>query len=335
MFKPHRFNPLLKAQPNVEHEQQVANKHVHGRTHEELLKEVEVKQTTVVGGGETTTTKEVVGAEVTTKETPAGHGKVQKTTDVEAVAEVTKTTTPDHHHRGGGTETTDIEAVEEVTKTTTPDHHHRGGGTETTDIEAATEVTKTTTTTPSHKHDGGETVVETTEVLSRVHATTEGVAAVEMTPPHPPREETPEYVRAHHHLTRVLDSPCAMCGVRNSTLKDPKENPFGATALETHHYPIERSLLDACDPLKVGVVFPQVKDQASLEEFVDSEHNLMVLCDIHHRHPLHGIHHLTPQDFFVQPFLLEGYQVVATQQDEAQAMQADEILIESETKIRK
>ena len=274
MFKPHRFNPLLKALPNLTHQKQVSNKHVHGRTQEDLLKEVDVKKTTTVAGGQTHTTKEVVEAQVTTTETPAGHGKVHRTTDVEASAEVTQTTTSTK--KGGGTET-----------------------------------------------------VQTTEILSHVHTTTEGVAAVEMTPPHPPREETPQYVKAHHHLVHVLDEPCAMCGVRNSTLHDPKQNPFGATALETHHYPIERSLLDACDPAKVGVVFPQVKDRASLEAFVDSEANLMVLCDIHHRHPLHGIHHLTPQDFFVQPFLLEGYQVVATEEQAAQVQATDEKLIES------
>jgi hypothetical protein len=188
------------------------------------------------------------------------------------------------------------------------------------------------TVEPTRKQNGGSKAGHTSEILSHVHATSEGVATIEMTPPHPPREETPEYVRAHRHLVKTLDEPCAMCGVRNSTLHDPQHNPFGATTLETHHYPIERSLLDACDPAKVGVVFPQVKDKATLEAFVDSEHNLMVLCDIHHRHPLHGIHHLTPQDFFVQPFLLEGYQVVATQQDEAQVLAADEQLIKQEEK---
>lgn len=174
---------------------------------------------------------------------------------------------------------------------------------------------------------------ETTETLSHVHATVEGLATVEMMPPHPPREETPEYAKTHHHLVYVLDSPCAMCGVRQSTLNDPKENPFGAVAIEIHHYPIDRSLLDACDPLKIGVVFPQVKDRSSLEAFIDSEQNLMVLCDIHHRHPLHGIHHLTPNDFFVQLFLLEGYQVVATKDVETAAMAADEQLIEKEEKL--
>lgn len=274
MFKPHRFNPLLKAVPNAGHEAKVASKLIHGHTHEELLQQA--AQTTTVAQGQVKTTTEVVTEDVKTTETPAGHGKVHKKTEVDVTAEVTTTTTP--------------------------------------------------------KKNGGKGEGETTEILSHVHATTEGVASVEMTPPHPPREETPEYNKAHHHLVYELDEPCAMCGVRHSTLKDPKQNPFGATALETHHYPIERSLLDACDFAKVGLVFPQVKDIESLNAFVDSEHNLMVLCDIHHRHPLHGIHHLTPQDFFVQPFLLAGYQVVATQADAAAALAADEALVEKEEK---
>lgn len=276
MFKPHRFNPFLKASPNKAHERQVSSKHIHGQTREALLKEV--KKTTTVEDGEARTTSEVMEAEVTTRDTPAGPGRVHRTTEVEAVARVTQRTEP------------------------------------------------------ARKQNGGPGAVHTSEILSHVHTTSEGVATIEMTPPHPPREETPEYTRAHHHLTKVLDEPCAMCGVRNSTLHDPEQNPFGATALETHHYPIERSLLDACDPAKVGVVFPQVKDQATLEAFVDSEQNLMVLCDVHHRHPLHGIHHLTPQDFFVQPFLINGYQVVATPQDEAQVLAADEKLIKQTEK---
>ncbi len=275
MFKPHRFNPQLKAEPNQDHEAKVASKLIHGHTHEELVQKV--TQTTTVAQGQAQTTTSVVTADVKTTETATGHGKVRKKTEVDASAEVITTTAPAPHQKAGG--------------------------------------------------DGDDDEVATTEILAHVHETTEGVAAVEMTPPHPPREETPEYAKAHHHLVYELDEPCAMCGVRHSTLKDPKQNPFGATALETHHYPIERSLVDACDPAKVGLVFPQVKDAASLNAFVDSENNLMVLCDVHHRHPLHGIHHLTPQDFFVQPFLLAGYQVVATEQDAAAALAADEALV--------
>ncbi len=285
MFKPHRFNPLLKAVPNKEHEAKVASNLVHGQTHEELL--AAVQTTTTVDDGQTKTTEKVVEAEITTRDTPVAGGKVETTTTVEAAAEVT-TTKSAHKHKGTSVTSEVSETSEEISTTTT------------------------------------------TEILSRVHETVEGVAGVEMTPPHPPREETPEYARAHHHLVYDLDSPCAMCGVRHSTLGNPAENLFGATALETHHYPIERSLLDACDPTKVSVVFAQVKDHASLEAFVDSEHNMMILCDIHHRHPLHGIHHLTPQDFFVQPFLWPGYQVASNQDQADKIMALDEELIKKE-----
>lgn len=279
MFKPHRFNPLLKAVPNVAHAKKVASKLIHGHTHEELVQEV--KQTRSVAHGKEQTTTEVVTADVKTRETSAGHGRVLKTTEIEAREEVITTTSSAHK---------------------------------------------------SNDHDQEEA---TSETLAHVHATSEGVAAVEMTPPHPPREETPEYNRAHHRLIYELDEPCAMCGVRHSTIDDPRHNPFGATALETHHYPIERSLLDACDPAKVGLVFPQVKDMESLNAFVDSEHNLMVLCDVHHRHPLHGIHHLTPQDFFVQPFLISGYQVVTTREDADEVLAADEALLKKQKKHHK
>lgn len=276
MFKPHRFNPLLKALPNAAHAKKVASKLIHGHTHEELVQRE--KQTTTVEQGRKRTTTEVVTADIKTTETPTKHGKTHKETEVDVTAEVI------------------------------------------------------TRTRPAGKDDDDDDKEEVSEILAHVHATTGGVAEIEMTPPHPPREETPQYARAHHHLIYELDEPCAMCGVKHSTLDDPRQNPFGAKAMETHHYPIERSLLDACDPAKVGLVFPQVKDMESLNDFVDSEHNLMVLCDVHHRHPLHGIHHLTPQDFFVQPFLISGYQVVANEDTAAATLAADEALIKKQEK---
>ena len=50
----------------------------------------------------------------------------------------------------------------------------------------------------------------------------------------------------------------------------------------------------------------------------------MVLCDIHHRHPHHGIHHILAQDFFIQPFLFGGYEIVADAQNVEKAMVANE-----------
>ena len=165
--------------------------------------------------------------------------------------------------------------------------------------------------------------------LAHVHVTHDAVAALEETPPHPPREETPEYARAHHFLVYTKNSPCEICGVTRRTLGNPKRNPFGATAIETHHWPIERSLMDACDPRRVHKDFPQVYDMATLAAFVDSPANLIVLCDYHHRSAEAGIHHLLTQDFAVMKYLRAGYRVAARASDAQTALATDERIMQA------
>lgn len=263
MFKPLRFNKLLKAIPGLAHLQLTpqAAHHAKSTTYAHMKEKIEVDR-----------------VRATKQDVKEVRVRKEREEDVEI----------DRRDRDG-------DARPRVSRRVTED----------------VEVEKI-----ERKKDG-----EVSETLTHVHKTTFDVAEVEMTPPHPPREETPLYARTHHHLIYTLDTPCAICGVRHSTLNDPKENPFGAQALETHHYPIERSLMNACDPKKVHVIFPQVKDYESLEEFIDSEENMMVLCDIHHRHPHYGIHHILAQDFFIQPFLYKGYQIVADE-DEADKVRA-------------
>lgn len=168
------------------------------------------------------------------------------------------------------------------------------------------------------------------ETLAHVHETNESVATVEMTPPHPPREETPNYRAAHHLLVVEKDTPCRSCRVRHSDLEDPVRrsdpaiNPRGAKAQESHHYPVERSLIDAVDWRKVHEDFPAVYSQESLLLWVDSPENLLVLCDADHRSPEHGIHHLLTQDWIIERYLLDGYQVAATAKDAATVEAKDE-----------
>lgn len=166
--------------------------------------------------------------------------------------------------------------------------------------------------------------------LEHVHETPEAVSSVELSPPHPPREETPEYAAAHHFLVYEKKAPCEVCGVTVDTLATPASNPFGAKAVETHHYPIERSLADACDPVKVHRDFPSVYNRATLLQFVDSPGNLKVLCDQHHRSLAHGIHHLLPADWAVQKYLYSGYIVAAAAKDAATAEATDEHIEQAE-----
>ncbi len=140
-------------------------------------------------------------------------------------------------------------------------------------------------------------------------------------PDHSPRTESPAYARVHHHLVVDLDLPCLACGVRNSTLHDPKQNPKSAKAMETHHHVIEWSLQNAIDltkfnqriiarlrvshPEKYTVDFTQ---QQMLDWIDHDSDNLWVLCDVDHRHSLVGIHSVTfpiwaPQDLIRGDFV--------------------------------
>ncbi len=140
-------------------------------------------------------------------------------------------------------------------------------------------------------------------------------------PEHSPRTESPAYARVHHQLTVVLDLPCIACGVRNSTLSDPAQNLAKATAIETHHHMIEWALQNAIDlakfnqrivarlkvsnPVKYGVGFTQ---QQMLDWIDHDPDNLWVICDVHHRHSLVGIHSVTypiwgPQDLIRSDFV--------------------------------
>jgi len=165
--------------------------------------------------------------------------------------------------------------------------------------------------------------------IDQVHITHEALEAEELTPPHPPRTETPIYTKSHHHLIYELDTPCRVCGVKHSTLGDPLENLYGATAMETHHYPIERSLLDACDWRKISAKFPAVQSLTDVEAWVDTEENLIVLCDQHHRGRV-GIHRLSTADWVIQEYLLTGYVVATDKAHEVSDEQHDAAIVTKE-----
>lgn len=271
MFKPLRFDPILKAIPGLAHLCLTPHAAHHAKKRVHVDEEVEVESV---------------------EEGPRGRKETHVREDI---------------HR-------DVEVKKKKGHTTTEVHER---------------ITEDIRIKKVERDDDDD---QPSETLMHVHTTMIDVAQAEMTPPHPPREDTPIYRRTHRRLVYELDTPCAICGVRQSTLDNPRENPYKAEAIETHHYPIERSLLNACDPRKVHHIFPQVKDYESLEEFVDSEENMMVLCDVHHRHPHYGIHHVLAQDFFVQPFLYGGYQVVAEEEDAEKVMRANERIIKRHAK---
>lgn len=137
-----------------------------------------------------------------------------------------------------------------------------------------------------------------------------------MYPPHPPRVASALYARTHHELVVVQDRPCVVCGVRNSTLADPTANPDRAKTLETHHDLIEWAGANEIDWDKLAADHPDLPnlvalakafhahvtangsfdgtlDPAIVTAFVDSDEQMLVICDVHHRGPNRGKHMIT------------------------------------------
>src|SRR5690348_7616226 len=116
--------------------------------------------------------------------------------------------------------------------------------------------------------------------MSELHRTLEEIVFY---PPHDPRKASSEYRKVHHHLVYELDEACWICGIRHST----------GGHMETHHDEIEWAAASGIDLALVMKDFPAITDEAALRQWLDSENNMLVLCDVHHRGPRTGIHSIT------------------------------------------
>ena len=128
-------------------------------------------------------------------------------------------------------------------------------------------------------------------------------------PEHQARKASAEYRQVHNHLVYELDEPCWVCGVRHSTLGDPAANTRGSAEMETHHWNVEWALANAVDPAKILAAFPSMvtADDEHLRQWLDSEGNMLVLCDSCHRHGLYGIHSITYPAWAAQRFFRAGW----------------------------
>ena len=159
--------------------------------------------------------------------------------------------------------------------------------------------------------------------ISKIHAVSRLLKEIVNYPGHVKRASSPEYTKAHKYLVKEKDLPCLACGVKNSTLDDPKQNPYGAKQLETHHHNIEWALANAIDLKKFNArvvahmrarpyhdpIYDKAFTQDQLLDWVDHHlDNLWVICDVHHRGAFFGIHEITfpiwgPQDLIRDDFV--------------------------------
>jgi hypothetical protein len=175
--------------------------------------------------------------------------------------------------------------------------------------------------------------------VAEFHGSRRKLDELDFYPQHDARKETPEYVKAHKHMTETLDLPCIVCGVKKSTLGDAKANRYGSKALETHHHVIEWALANAIDVDKFNAAllpnlrhkhsdrreYAQPFTQKQIADWVDHhEDNLWVVCDVHHRAKFLGIHEITfpiwgPMDLLRPDFEAYVATEVKRSADEAKA----------------
>ncbi len=162
----------------------------------------------------------------------------------------------------------------------------------------------------------------TQEIIKSIHEDRRQLDERAFYPAHDARKESSAYAKVHKQLCISEDLPCLVCGVRNSTLKDPKKNRYAAKAMETHHHIIEWALANAIDTDRFNnslrpnlahahkdePMYQRAMTAKEIHDWVDhSPHNLWVLCDVHHRHKFLGIHEITypiwcPQDLLRPDF---------------------------------
>lgn len=195
------------------------------------------------------------------------------------------------------------------------------------------------------KRRATRTARQPSPTLARVHVTAEAISSRECEPPHPPRAETPIYRATHKRLVVTEDRPCYVCGVRRSDLlnkarrNDPRINPYGAKTQESHHFPVERGLLAAVDRELLAQAYPSVRQFKTLEEWVDSEHNMLVLCSSCHRLADHAIHRALWQDVVATKFAIRDasghrFEFAASAKDAARVEAADEALVTEQANVQ-
>lgn len=149
-------------------------------------------------------------------------------------------------------------------------------------------------------------------------------------PEHEPREQDPHYPIFHRAKRRLiaLNVPCWRCGVHYADLNPIRgqagryKNPLGSHQLEAHHFDVEYSLQNGVNveqwwdaslsakrewwehtysDLDGFLAAHPEMDPSNHEDvflaFMESEGNLMQLCDICHRSTHQGIHRINYPDW--------------------------------------
>jgi len=137
-----------------------------------------------------------------------------------------------------------------------------------------------------------------TSIPQHEHEFNETISIDVYYPDHQQRTESDLFARTKHKLINVQNVPCFICGTYDLR--------------EVHHYHIEWAFANAVDWNKMKSIHPLFdwSTYKTPEDFVDSEYNMMILCQNHHRHKDTGIHMLPYPIWIVQKTLLANFDLL-------------------------
>lgn len=122
-------------------------------------------------------------------------------------------------------------------------------------------------------------------------------------PEHERRSESVEFRHTKFKLLKKENRGCFICGTHEK--------------LEVHHFYIEWALMNAVDWDIFLKDYPQFSNYNSIEEFVDSPDNMMILCQKHHRHRDFGIHMMDFPEWRIQKFIKKDFKYQKEEHDNA------------------
>jgi hypothetical protein len=117
-------------------------------------------------------------------------------------------------------------------------------------------------------------------------------------PDHEAREHDPHYVDFHAYRRRTVDTAQCQFGVERGDFSEcTLDKP-----LELHHAIIEFALMSAVDLKILATDFPGIDTPDEVGEWINSEHNLIYLCQFHHR-GAGGIHVASASDYAASQYV--------------------------------
>jgi hypothetical protein len=126
--------------------------------------------------------------------------------------------------------------------------------------------------------------------ITNEHLVKESSTFAEYYPAHPPRTESSLFrkTKKHYHDTGAT---CLICGSKDK--------------IEIHHFFCEWAFADAVDWEHMKTIHPDFDWSIfqSPTDFVDSIYNTIPLCEVHHRDPHKGIHHIPYPNWIIQKYV--------------------------------